>query len=142
VKEPTQMTQCINNHSAVLSRSLDGLQTISYHAPFLSSSFESLRLNPESTMFGALIFSRWAARNMMAYLSNLSINTSYDRNQATSYFRLIFTFEATNFRVVMLVIYRHNQCSEAAWPAADRTSDLQSGQIKSLILEAAQSLGR
>jgi len=27
-------------------------------------------------------------------------------------------------------------------PAADRTSDLQSGQIKSLILEAAQSLGR
>jgi len=34
------------------------------------------------------------------------------------------------------------QCSEAARPAADRTSDLQSGQIKSLILEAAQSLGR
>jgi len=35
-----------------------------------------------------------------------------------------------------------DQCSEAARPAADRTSDLQSGQIKSLILEAAQSLGR
>ena len=34
------------------------------------------------------------------------------------------------------------QCSEAARPAADRTSDSQSGQIKSLILEAAQSLGR
>ena len=37
---------------------------------------------------------------------------------------------------------RFFQCSEAARPAADRTSDSQSGQIKSLILEAAQSLGR
>jgi hypothetical protein len=39
-------------------------------------------------------------------------------------------------------ICNHEQCSEAARPAADRTSDLQSGQIKSLILEAAQSLLR
>ena len=37
---------------------------------------------------------------------------------------------------------KRDQFSEAARPAADRTSDLQSGQIKSLILEAAQSLGR